>query len=251
MVMKTTKNIEQKLRMQSGFSLVELMLATAITVFVMASAYAVHSVNQKSQVVQDEVTVLQQNLRAAMLTLTRDIREAGCDPKEVSGASIVTATPGQIRFTRDISGHAVNPNSADGDVLDLNEDLIFGIDPAVDTDADPDGIPDAALVGNLTRNDVNDGTGIFQPIAQNIERLEFTYLDEDGGAIAMPITSQADINRIRAVQVSLLVRSADQDQHFLNASTYTTASGTVWGPFNDTFRRRFIATTIKCRNMGL
>jgi type IV pilus assembly protein PilW len=194
---------------------------------------------------------MQQNIRAAMLTLTRDIREAGCDPREVAGARIVTAAPGQIRFTRDVAGHAVNPNNADGDVLDLNEDLIFGIDPAVDTDASPDGIPNTALVGNLTRNDVNDGTGIFQPIAQNIERLEFTYIDENGAVIAMPITSQADINRIRAVQVSILVRSADQDINFRNSLTYTTASGAVWGPFNDTFRRRFIATTIKCRNMGL
>ena len=249
--MKMTKQMRQEISNQSGFSLVELMLACAITVFVLAATYAAHSINQKSQVTQDEVAVIQQNVRAAIMTLTRDIREAGCDPKEVSGATIVVASPGQIRFTRDVSGHAVNPNDADGDVLDLNEDLIFGIDPAVDTEAVPDGIPDAALVGNLTRNDVNDGTGIDQPIAQNIERLEFIYLDEDGAVIAMPITSQADINRIRAVQVSMLVRATDMDVNFQNTSTYTTAAGTVWGPFNDNFRRRFIATTIHCRNMDL
>ena len=251
MVMKISAYIHQQTRAQSGFTLIEMMIALAVIAIILAATYTTHSIQQKSQRVQDQVAVVQQNLRAALIIMTRDIREAGCDPKEVSGANIVAATAGQIRFTRDISGHAVSPNDGDGDTLDLNEDIIFAIDPAVDTDANPDGIPDAALVGNLTRNDVNDGTGTWQPIAQNIERLEFAYLDDTGNLIATPIITQSEINRIRAVQVSMLVRAVQPDQNFRDATTYTTAAGTVWGPFNDNFRRRFAATTIQCRNKGL
>jgi len=135
-------------------------------------------------------------------------------------------------------------------VADGDEDIIFSFDPAVDTDADPDGIPDTASAANFCRNDVN-GPNLFSPIAENIERVEFTYLDEDGNLIAAPITSQTNLNRIRAVQVTLLVRTSRQDQKFLDTATYTTAAGTVWGPFNDSFRRRLSTTTIQCRNLGL
>ena len=249
---------QTKKERQAGFTLIELMIAVAITAFVLAATFATYTTQQKSQVLQDQIAEMQQNLRAAMLMMTRDIREAGCDPKMTSGAGFVTATAGQIRFTRDIVGHLVNPNQEDGDVADANEDIIFGFDPTVDTDPDPDGIPDIAVAGipvsatagDFTRNDVND-TNIFQPIAENIQRVEFSYLDEDGIIIAAPITSQSERNRIRAVQVSLLVRSDQQDSNFLNTATYTTAAGTVWGPFNDRFRRRLATTTIHCRNEGL
>ena len=235
---------------QAGFTLIELMIAIAITAFVLAAIFATYTTQQKSQVVQDQVADMQQNIRAAMVMMARDIREAGCDPTQKSGAGIVTADVGQIRITRDIAGNPVNPNQEDGDVSDANEDIVFGFNPAVDTDAIPDGVPDTALVADLCRNDVN-ATNIFNPIAQNIERVEFNYIDEDGAAIAAPITSQADLNRIRAVQISLLVRSSRQDPKFLNNTAYTTAGGTVWGPFNDSFRRRLSVTTIQCRNKGL
>lgn len=235
---------------QAGFSLIELMIALAISAIVFAAVYASYTTQQKSQVVQDQVVEMQQNIRAAMLMMTRDIREAGCDPKQTSGAGIITATAGRIRITKDIAGHMVNPNQEDGSLTAPGEDVVFGFDPAVDTDSDPDGIPDTATAADLCRNDVN-GTNTFDPIAQNIERVEFTYLDEDGGIIAAPILSQSDLNRIRAVQVSLLVRASRQDQKHLDTKTYTTASGAVWGPFNDSFRRRLAAATIQCRNMGL
>ncbi len=226
------------------------MIAVAIATFVLTATFATYSTQQKTQVIQDQVVEMQQNIRAAMLLMTRDIREAGCDPTQTAGAGIVTAATGQLRMTRDIAGHAVNPNQEDGDVTDANEDIIFGFDPTVDTDADPDGIPDTEAVANFCRNDAN-GAAAFQAIAENIERVEFNYIDEDGNTIAAPITSQADRNRIRAVQVSMLARSSRQDPKFLDTATYTTAAGTVWGPFNDSFRRRLSAATIQCRNRGL
>lgn len=235
---------------QSGFTLVEAMIALVITVVFLGSILATYTTQHKSQSVQKQVAEMQQNIRSAMLHMTRDIRQAGCDPRQISGAGITVATRGQIGFTMDIAGHAVNPNDGDGATDDANENIIFGLDPAVDTDLPPDGIPDAAATADFCRNDVN-GANIFQPIAENIEMVEFNYLDEDGVAIAAPITSQADRNRIRAVQISLLVRSSRQDSKLLNTATYTTAGGTVWDPPDDGFRRRIEMTTIQCRNMGL
>jgi len=235
---------------QSGFTLVEIMIVAAIMVFVVGAILAIYTAQQKSQGLQEQVIEMQQNIRSALLHVTRDIRQAGCDPLETAGATITVAARGQIRFSMDVAGHPVNPTAADGATDDANEDMIFGLDPAVDTTLPPDGFPDTAATADFSRNDVN-GLNVFQPIAENIEAVEFNYLDEDGNTIATPIASQADRNSIRAVQVSMLVRSSRQDSKFLNTATYTTAAGTVWGPFNDSFRRRFETVTIQCRNMGL
>ena len=235
---------------QCGFTLVEIVIAMAMASFVLAGAVATYTAYQRAQANQDRVVEMQQNIRSAMVLLTRDIREAGCDPNMVSGAGIVTATVGQIRITRDIAGHAINPNQADGDTTDANEDIIYSLDPVVDSDgAEPNGIPDTAEVADFCRNDWNGG-GLFQPIAQNIERLEFRFLDVDGAVIPTPIISQSTRNTIHAVQVSMLVRASREEKGYFNADTYTTAAGTVWGPFNDGIKRRYSSTTIQCRNTG-
>ncbi|MGD9662582.1 MAG: hypothetical protein AB7U63_15045 [Porticoccaceae bacterium] len=51
------------------------------------------------------------------------------------------------------------------------------------------------------------------------------------------------------MQISLLARADRPDTQFTNTETYTTASGAVWGPYNDNFRRRFQIITVQCRNM--
>ena len=67
--------------------------------------------------------------------------------------------------------------------------------------------PDTEAVADFCRNDQN-GVGTFQAIAENVQRVEFNYLDADGATIPAPITSNADRNRIRSVQVSMLVRAS-------------------------------------------
>lgn len=246
-MMKTAK---QKNKNQAGFTLVELMIAITILGIVLVTIMATYQSQQTNRKIQSQVAEMQQNIRSAMIDLTRAIREAGSDAKFVSGAGISVATAGRIQLSRDIAGHPINPNEADGDIGDPLENLIYCLDPAVDTNAQQDGVPDAAQTATLCRNNINDGTNTFQPIAEGIERLEFNYLDENGITIPAPITSWSDINRIVAVQVSILARASAPDltRRYLNTLTYTSAAGTVWGPFNDSFRRRISVTTIECRN---
>lgn len=60
-----------------GFSLVELLIAMALTGLVAMAAYTVFSTSNWSYMVQDQVSEAQQNVRVAMDRMTSDIRLAG------------------------------------------------------------------------------------------------------------------------------------------------------------------------------
>jgi len=70
-----TKN--QKWLTDRGFTLVELMVAMAISLLVMGAIFLTFKSQQDSYIIQDQITATQQNLRAAMYILTRDIQMAG------------------------------------------------------------------------------------------------------------------------------------------------------------------------------
>ena len=70
---------------ENGFTLIELLVTIAITGVVMAGVYAAYYAQQKSYRTQEEIAAVQQNLRAAMTIMGREIRMAGYDPEEVSG----------------------------------------------------------------------------------------------------------------------------------------------------------------------
>ncbi len=232
----------------AGFTLVELMIALLVSGFIMASVVSVYIAQSKSYSEQDDIANIQQDLRGALAILPMEIRLAGCDPTESNVAGILEATGSRFRFTMDVRGGATNPNSADGDVNDDSEDVAYGFGANVDTDNDgivDNGGANWSGTGSLGRQ--IGGAGGFQDLADNVEAMEFNYVLEDGSTSLAP----ANPARIRAVQVSLLARAANPaSSGFLNTATYTTASGVVWDPPDDNFRRRLVVTTIQCRNMG-
>ncbi len=232
---------------QKGFTLVELMMVMLIVGLIMSGVFTVYRSQQRSQTAQEAVADLQQNLRAAVVMMSQDIREAGCDPLGLSGAGIVVATPGVLQFTRDIGGDPVNPNQANGNVFDPNENVTYGF--SIADDANRNGIADwPAGVDWANPRPLGRDTGAgFQPIAENIAAIEFSYLMDDG---TPPTTtpSAAQLAHIVRVQVSVLARAGRADPDYTDARTYTTAAGTVWGPFPDNFRRKLEIITIQIRN---
>ena len=74
-----------------GFTLLELLVVILILGVVMAGVYSVYTSQQKSFLIQEDVAEMQQNLRAAMFSMVREIRLAGCNPTGKATAGIVTA----------------------------------------------------------------------------------------------------------------------------------------------------------------
>jgi type IV pilus assembly protein PilW len=64
-------------RSMAGFTLIELLVAIALGMVILAGLFRTFKVQHDSYVIQDQVSAMQQNLRAAMYFITRDLQMAG------------------------------------------------------------------------------------------------------------------------------------------------------------------------------
>ena len=233
--------------MNKGFTLIELLIVLVISGIIMTGIYSAFKTQQDSYLAQEQVAEMQQNLRAGLDIMMRELRMAGYDIDQngtkTRTAGITVANPGDITFTLVADSDGVDSNS-DGTIDEAGE--LKTIQYSL-YDANVDGSIDLGrLIGTIPGN--------RRAVAENIQAIEFQYLDSDG-------LVTATLASIRSIQISILASAGNPDRKFNNSQTYTPASGGVWdlngaaagngNPPNDNFRRRFQTMTVKCRNMGL
>lgn len=219
-------------RASAGFTLIELMITLAISGIIVAAIYTAYIAQQRTYLAQDQVAEMQQNIRAALIFMGRDFRMAGYDVSQTGNYGMTSATSGKFVFTADLNDDGGSPVSGETLTYELYT---------------------TGAGKSAVRRKAGQGA-----IAENIQAIEFRYLDSSGTDLAdyafvppaVPNTSLADI---RSVQISILARAGKPDQTFTNTMIYTPASGVAnnWGPYNDNYRRRLLITTVNCRNMGL
>ena len=219
--------LKQTLRLprfsNQGLTLIELMIGMTIFLLVLGGIYSTFQSQHKSYLMQEEVAAMQQNIRAAMFYMTKEIRMAGCDPTGNAGAGIVTANANSISFTEDIRGDA-DGSDPDGATNDPNESIAY------------------ALSGN---NLVRNTGGGNQVVAENIDALDFVYLDENGN-------STATLTDIRSVEITIVARTGRALRATKNNNLYYNQQGTqILGAQNDNFSRKSMTTFIKGRNLGI
>lgn len=243
-------NISSNNYTEQGFTLIELLVAMAITTIIVAAVYSAYVTQNKIYNNQERVAEMQQNLRAGLVSLTRDIRMSGYDLLKTANSGFVdsvsfsdgaTPTPQtetvfssstQIAFTSDLDGDGVIDTLAE----DIDGNTIIDM-------TEMEQIAYRLNGTNLERYSTTTGTTEWQTIAEAIDNIEFHYLDKNGNPTA-------DLDDVFTVKVSILARTGTDEPDFNNNQTYSTASGANW-TINDNFRRRFLVTTIHCRNMGL
>jgi len=71
------KKLQVSTLKKQGFTLVELLVAVAISLILLGAIFLTFKSQQDSYLTQDQISTMQQNLRAAMIMITKDLQMAG------------------------------------------------------------------------------------------------------------------------------------------------------------------------------
>ena len=239
--MKPQPNLTTPTGSDQGFTLTVLMVGLAISALVMTAIYATFKNQHETYILQDLMASAQQNLRAGMLFMEREIRMAGCDPFNTANASISRAHDDRITFTLDYRGTA-GGSIPDGDTDDANENIKYELKD-----------------GNLVRKYPNPSpppADIEDVIAENIGALDFVYLDGSSPpAVLNPgltHVAEDDLDKIRSVQITMVAVNDQGLPGYLYTRTHSNQQGDViYGPTNSNINSRAMTVTINARNLGL
>lgn len=213
----------------SGFSLIELLVAMAISAIVMAAIFLAYKVQVTGKITQESTLDRNQDTRAGLELMASDLRIAGCDPTGSAAAGFKKATSTELEVTMDISGGGNTGNEFDGIINQPGEDIRYWL-----------------TANNIMRERVGtDPAGGF-PLVSNVDALNFVYLDKNNAPTAV-------LTAIKSVQVTIVTRSPKRGltPAYTDNTSYLNQQGTqILAPPNDKFRRIVLSTTVQCRNMG-
>lgn len=176
----------------TGVTLVELMIAMVLSMLLMSAVYMTYTAQHKSGTVQSRVVYMQQDLRAVMDIMERDIRNAGCNPQGAAGIQALVpagCSSTTLQTMADLStGTSTNPG--DGDATDSDENVTYRLNGTTAT---------------LER--VDNTTNTVQPLARNITQLNFTYYGKDR-LTRDPATKSTEV---LSIEVSIKISSDKVD----------------------------------------
>jgi Tfp pilus assembly protein PilE len=244
----------------NGFTLMELMVGMVVSMAVVAGSVTVYISMVRGHNNQVKVVAMQQNLRATMDYLERNIRMAGYDKFKTAGAGFSAGVEGvqynvrsdEISFTADLGrvdaggNFTSNPN---GNIdAHWNENFVFTV---WDDSAPP------VMTSTLHRVRSNGAGGVIhEELAENIDCLNFVYLDQAGNVIAAPV-APADFDDIAAVQITLVGTfgaAPGLGTPYTDTTVYQNKQGDLLNlqsganPPNDFIRRLMVTSTVALRN---
>ena len=253
------KRMQKARSNQEGFTLVELIVAMAISLVVMAAIYSVYASQQQSYVVQDQIAATQQNLRGALYMMIKDLRMAGFDPKASGLFGVTDAGEQTITFTSD--------KDKDGDSTDTGETITYFLDSsnnlirnagstdqvvaedieaiafAYSYDVADDGIADISTEGHIIWAVDSDTDGT----------LDLSLDKDDDGAIeaadagGITLSSSVPVKYIKSVRIWLLARTDQTIRDYNETQSYVVGSRVITPTKGYKYRIQY--ETAKCRNL--
>ncbi len=252
-----------------GFTLVELLVAIAVSGILGTAIFSTFFTHNKVYIEQEQVVAMQQNLRAGLDLMVREIRMAGFEGDGDASVGFITADANKIEFTWD--------ENEDGDFDDYGEYLTYSLY--------------GAGMSNLGRKPTKDANN--QAVAENIVGLGFAYAfdaddddnneldvdasgniywaapvggnwysldvnadglinaddDTDGNGILNDTVPLPNVNRddIRAVQIWMLAQTGNEARGFTDTNKYVVGTQIIQP--NNAFRHRLLSAVVECRNL--
>ena len=271
------KNIKK----QKGFSILELLIAVSIGLFLIAGIATSYATSKGSSIKKDQFSALEDNGRIALEVITRVIEHAGYSPGGGTISPFITA-PSDVTIdtcsdgTQNVIDASIFSATADnsaGDVLGIihhSDDNIFTdctgdpLPPSCRLTAIPgvNPIPDASKIYNsFFRNSVTDNlecagsrNGSREIIAEGIENIQFLYgidtIDDSEVKVDRYVNATnigGQWNDVVSIQVAILVRSLKAVKHEAESTQYTLLDHVVTTN-TDRFQRAVFSTTVHIRN---
>lgn len=172
-IMKSTRNLSRSVQNQNGFSLIELMISTAILGIILVGLVGIFSGGLKTFFLEREMINIQQNARVALNLMVREFREIGDGVGENYGDRIDNDGDNMI------DEEVPNGKDDDGDAK-IDEDLCGKIDYANPDsirfliDTDKDGFPEI-ITYYLSTNTITNNLQLMKAI-EGISTLKIIAL---------------------------------------------------------------------------
>jgi type IV pilus assembly protein PilW len=200
--LSATLTADKPARSTAGFTLIELLVAIALGMVILAGLFRTFKVQHDSYVIQDQVSAMQQNLRAAMHLITRDLQMAGyytnfdrnnrqLDWNDLDGDS----NPANNKETGRHLLFAVNNDTTSGNGIKNNTDVIVIVKAGSEgrTLTSGEGAS-AGAISLSTRDFDGDGTADLNNTAkkfgllvkQDLSFADFFQVDSASGSINPP-----------------------------------------------------------------
>jgi len=173
-----------RLRVDSGFTLIELMVSIAIGLVVLASVATTFTSQTRAYSAQEQINQMEQNLRGALDIMTREIKMAGYRPNGGTVTGVVSYTSTSLTIQADLDGNGTLLASGTGSDT-ANEQIAYNYD---------------SVNKKITRQV---GSGTAATLAENISAFSFAYYQSSGATLA---TSASNIRRIKIAMTGKTVK---------------------------------------------
>lgn len=194
---------------KKGFTLIEIVVAMAIASVVMAAIFSLYHAQTRSHRQQQLLVETQQNLRAAVYLLEREVRMAGYSAVEPRAPAGFVLNFSGLGTTNEGSGAAINAANVafttDSGPAPLGDNGIINTDSSFEVIA----YRHDAANSRLERWDAQGGQ--WQVAAEKINALTFTYYTNATPPVLMPFPiTAANLPNIGYVQVAISSSAGDR-----------------------------------------
>jgi type IV pilus assembly protein PilW len=195
-----------KSRILGGFTLIELMVAIALGLVVMASVATTFTSQTRAYSAQEQINQMEQNLRGALDIMSREIKMAGYKPNGGTVTGVVSYSSTGLTIQADVDGNGSTCTAGTLSSVVCStayEQIAYAYDSANQ---------------KITRQ-VADGT--VTTLAENISAFSFAYSQAQSGSTAAAATSASNI---RQIAISITGKTAKPDPGYTSNGGYRTVT---------------------------